>query len=305
MGKMQVRDNRSRDWFYLDNELLEVFGGKSKDDKGLGINAIGVYMVLAKHANNDTQQCKPSYQTIATLLGVSRNTVISAIKTLEKAQIISVGQRTINDNEKLHTTNIYTLLNIKVAKPIPTSEPPSARDALPSASDGIGVVQEMNHPSAPEVPELHSSNYTNSNKTTRTTKPPLVLDEKAATRKELRDLIARPNETFINGGTNQLIHKLTDTYPAEWITAVCGIAAGNNANLNYVKAILEHWHKHEFECKCKNPTGEKPDPAKQANLRAHEELDNQAQQQAYFNSVSRRKELIAKAQAEAQVRIAV
>lgn len=115
MAKTQIRDSRSKDWFYLDNEILEVFGGKGKGEgeQGIGIHALGVYMVLAKHANNDTQQCKPSYQTIATILGVSRNTVITAIKTLEKAGIISVEQRTSTENKKVHTTNIYTLRNIK------------------------------------------------------------------------------------------------------------------------------------------------------------------------------------------------
>jgi phage replication O-like protein O len=89
-------------------------------------------------------------------------------------------------------------------------------------------------------------------------RPLVAVDDKAATRKELRDLIARPNEQFLNGGANQLIHRLTDTYSGVWITRACQIAAGSNANLNYVGRVLEHWQRHEFECKCGNPNGEKP-----------------------------------------------
>jgi DNA-binding Lrp family transcriptional regulator len=163
--RTEIRDNRSRDWFYLDNELLEVFGGKGKSDRGIGVHALGVYMVLAKHANNETQQSKPSYQTIANLLGVSRNTVIAAIKTLEKAGLISVEQRTISEDKKVYTTNIYTLKNIKATEPIPADEPPGISDALPSARDGLGVVQEMDYPSAPEGPELDLSDKTYLDKT--------------------------------------------------------------------------------------------------------------------------------------------
>jgi DNA-binding Lrp family transcriptional regulator len=161
----EIRDSRAKDWFYLDNELLEVFGGKDKGDKGIGIHAMGVYMVLAKHANNDTQQCKPSYQTIATILGVARNTVITAIKTLEKAGVISIEQRISHEKNKPTTTNIYTLMKIKRSNPLPADEHPSSRDALPSARDGLGVAQEVVHPIPPEGRELDLSDKTYSDKT--------------------------------------------------------------------------------------------------------------------------------------------
>lgn len=164
----EIRDARSKNWFYLDNEILEVYGGKDKEDKGIGIHAIGVYMVLAKHANNDTQQCKPSYQTIATILGVSRNTVITAIKTLEKACIISIEQRISHEKNKPTTTNIYTLKNIKRAAPIPPYEPGGLTNGPPRPGGGIPLDQDLVYPRPPGVPKQHYSDNTTLNNTTNT-----------------------------------------------------------------------------------------------------------------------------------------
>jgi len=52
-----------------------------------------VYMVLARFADNETQECHPSTETISKFSGLTQRTVISSIKHLEKAGIIEVDRQ--------------------------------------------------------------------------------------------------------------------------------------------------------------------------------------------------------------------
>lgn len=125
MENIEIRDFRKKDFFWLDDAYLNGYA------KLCGIYATGVYLSLCRHANKN-QQSWPSLDLIAEELNLgSTNTVVKAIKQLEKWNIIKV-ERTKNKETKRQNPNIYTLLDKSVWK-----EKPTSRDALGSKADLI------------------------------------------------------------------------------------------------------------------------------------------------------------------------
>lgn len=104
---MEVRDRRQKEWFWIDNALLDGFA------KVLGPNATLVYIALTRHADNDLQQCWPSMDTIAEEVGLkSRKTVSNGIKALEKYGLIETA-KSHNPTNGHRLNNVYTLLSRK------------------------------------------------------------------------------------------------------------------------------------------------------------------------------------------------
>lgn len=62
-------------WIWIDNAVLTEL-------PRIGTTAFAVYAILARHADNKSQTCHPSAETIAEALGTSPKTVQRAIKTL-------------------------------------------------------------------------------------------------------------------------------------------------------------------------------------------------------------------------------
>lgn len=87
----------SRDDKYaqVPNILIESYGSK------IGPLGIAVYAVLRKFADYETGDCYPKLSTIGSTLGISRNTVLKAIKLLSDNGIIEVasGQESGTRNE--------------------------------------------------------------------------------------------------------------------------------------------------------------------------------------------------------------
>lgn len=178
-----VRSHRNNGWFFIDNELISIWGEK------LGVHGIAVYNVLAMHANNETQETFPSYNTIAKTINCSRRKVIDIMKTLESFNIIEKTTRQGGDGvydsnvikllDKKHwirpkdkssnlvkeTSSLHAVVNEvhhtvnEVHHPLGLqgSEP----DTPGSASDAL--VQEIQAGSASGAPKLDSCNHTKSN----------------------------------------------------------------------------------------------------------------------------------------------
>lgn len=82
------RDNRQPRHFWADNEIFDIYGPK------LGAHGFAVYMALAKHAMNNSGECRTSMSKIATQLGMSKGGVFNAlvvILQLGLAQKIDAG----------------------------------------------------------------------------------------------------------------------------------------------------------------------------------------------------------------------
>lgn len=102
-----LADKRHKNWFWDSNEVF---------NSGLSVNAIVVRLYLARCANGE-RQAWPSLNTIARSCGISKPTVIKALKELEeKGWITKKIQRRASLE---YTTTIYTLND----PPKPSSSP--------------------------------------------------------------------------------------------------------------------------------------------------------------------------------------
>ena len=81
----------------------------------LGHGAITVYAYLLCCEDRRTHQCHPSYNTIASTVGLAVNTVMKHISTLADKQLITVERTSYIDNKgmKWNGNNLYTILPIQ------------------------------------------------------------------------------------------------------------------------------------------------------------------------------------------------
>lgn len=108
---IEIRDKREQEWCWMNNSFVDFYG------ELVGVHGVAVYSVLCRHANNDTQQCFPSMDTIGRKAGIrSRKTVSKSIEILEKYHIIEVEKAQGTDGKRLN--NIYRLNNPKAWKKV-------------------------------------------------------------------------------------------------------------------------------------------------------------------------------------------
>lgn len=117
----QLLDARRPGFFIVDNELIDNFGPK------IGVYGVAVYSLLARFAGSGDASF-PSYQTIASKLGMSRFQAIKTVKTLIETSLITCSPRTNQTGDA--TSNVYTLVDLKGSQ---SGRPP--------------VVNQVDHPS--------------------------------------------------------------------------------------------------------------------------------------------------------------
>ena len=144
MSKDNLRDGRVKNWFYLENDLL--------DRQDLNIYEKMIYIVIARYVNKE-DKAFPSVPTIAKKGSMSERQVQTIINSLVKKGLIKKEPR-INKDNKAKTSNLYTLLSVKRNK--------SDKDKK------VGVVNDMHHSGEHGTPllvnEVHPNN-TNIKKT--------------------------------------------------------------------------------------------------------------------------------------------
>ena len=117
-----MRDRRQKDWFWVDNALV--------DRKDLNLYEKMLYICLARHAGND-EYAFPKLSTPCNELGVKdTRTIVKYIKSLEEKGLIEVEKRK-------GSSNLYYLNNVEV----PTSDVPTFN--VPTASN-VGTVPTSN-----------------------------------------------------------------------------------------------------------------------------------------------------------------
>ena len=99
--KPQVRDLRNGDWLWINKRILE--------HKNLNASDKLVYSALAYFANETDQKCYPSIEKLKKLTGLTRPTIIKAIRRLERVNAIRVER-------KEGRISIYYLLKITQLK---------------------------------------------------------------------------------------------------------------------------------------------------------------------------------------------
>jgi Helix-turn-helix domain len=148
--QIRVISRRHQPWAWFDKRVITQYGHH------LGPHGIAVYMALAIHVDGESQTCFPSYRTLAYETGLSRPTVIKAMKTLVELKL--VGKEALESPEGDAGPNLYSLLDIPVH---PAGE-------LSTTSEG--VVNDVNHRSQPPLPPVVNDVYPNKNLGERDTK---------------------------------------------------------------------------------------------------------------------------------------
>lgn len=118
LSLIEIRDCRQQEWFWIDNKFVDEYA------KVLGPTATMVYLTLSRHADNGTQKCFPSMETIAEKIGLKdRHAVSRAVKKLQDHRIIDI-EETVNPTNGHRRNNVYTLLAIKYWKLEEVPAPP-------------------------------------------------------------------------------------------------------------------------------------------------------------------------------------
>jgi len=130
MSRDNLRDGRVKNWFYLENDLL--------DRQDLNIYEKMIYIVIARYVDKE-DKAFPSVPTIAKKGSMSERQVQMIINSLVKKGLIKKEQR-INKYNKSKTSNLYTLLSVKKKQT--------------NKDNKKGVVHVMHHPGEHYAPPL-------------------------------------------------------------------------------------------------------------------------------------------------------
>ena len=103
MSKDNLRDGRVKNWFYLENDLL--------DREDLTIYEKTVYIAIARYVNGENKAF-PSYETIAKKGSMAKIQAKRVVKSLIQKGLLKKEVRK-DKNNKSYTSNLYTLLNPK------------------------------------------------------------------------------------------------------------------------------------------------------------------------------------------------
>jgi hypothetical protein len=136
MAKDNLRDGRVKNWFYLENELL--------DREDMTIYEKTVYIVIARYVDGENKAF-PSYETIAKKGSMAKVQAMRVVKSLVKKGLLKKKSRRTCDNGS--TSNLYTLLNPK-----------------PKNEYGSGKNKGVSHRypgGKPQIPRLVSPRYPN------------------------------------------------------------------------------------------------------------------------------------------------
>ncbi len=137
MSRDNLRDGRVKNWFYLENDLLD------RDD--LTIYEKTVYIVIARYVNGENKAF-PSYETIAKKGSMAKVQIKRVVKSLIKKGLLKKEVRK-DKNNKGYTSNLYTLLN------------PKPKDK--SNINKRGVVSVRYQGGVPQIPGVVSHRYPN------------------------------------------------------------------------------------------------------------------------------------------------
>ena len=124
--KIDIRDLRDGKFLWIDKAALKFIS------ENAGTLGVAVYSWLCYYANFKAQDCFPSITTLSHHCGVSRRTIMRAVKQLERSRAILIER-------KKGKPNIYKLLNMPSPKRYPqpssdtdvTSDSPVTRVVTP------------------------------------------------------------------------------------------------------------------------------------------------------------------------------
>lgn len=102
---------RSRGKISTELSNFTIFHNEFIDSKLLSGYEKLVFIAIKRHLNSESSQAFPSIKTICSHTGLSKPTVVKAIKSLEEKEILAVEHR--ESEERGHMSNLYTLMDYK------------------------------------------------------------------------------------------------------------------------------------------------------------------------------------------------
>jgi len=133
MSSDNLRDGRTKNWFYLENDLL--------DREDLTIYEKTVYIVIARYVNGENKAF-PSYETLAKKGSMAKVQAMRVVKSLIQKGLLKKEARKNKDNEG-STSNLYTLLNPKPQDKNNNEKDKGVSDRYPGGKPQIlGVVSD-------------------------------------------------------------------------------------------------------------------------------------------------------------------
>ena len=148
MGKDNLRDGRVKNWFYLENDLL--------DREDLTIYEKTVYIVIARYVNGENKAF-PSYETIAKKGSMAKVQAMRVVKSLTKKGLLKKESRRNKDN-KGSTSNLYTLLNPKPKNNNNNCKNEGVSDRYPGGISQIPGVVSHRYPNNTNIKKTNLNN---------------------------------------------------------------------------------------------------------------------------------------------------
>ena len=148
MSKDNLRDGRVKNWFYLENDLL--------DRKDLTIYEKTVYIVIARYVNGENKAF-PSYETIAKKGSMAKVQAMRVVKSLTQKGLLKKESRRNKDN-KGSTSNLYTLLNPKTKIKNNNGKNEGVSDRYPGGIPQIPGVVSHRYPNNTNIKKTNLNN---------------------------------------------------------------------------------------------------------------------------------------------------
>jgi len=148
MSKDNLRDGRVKNWFYLENDLL--------DREDLTIYEKTVYIVIARYVNGENKAF-PSYETIAKKGSMAKVQAMRVVKSLTQKGLLKKEARRNKDNEG-STSNLYTLLNPKPKDKNNDDKNEGVSDRYPGSVPQIPGVVSPRYPNNTNIKKTNLNN---------------------------------------------------------------------------------------------------------------------------------------------------
>lgn len=208
METIEVRDFRGARFFWLDNEVIDIFLPQ------IGSTPFAVYAYLCRFVSNDSQICWPAISTMAERLQLSKSTVWRSLEILESVKLVEVHRGKRGGRGPTKESNRYRLLAVSSSASGTSKEVSSSATSSISSSATVPELDLLNKTqeqlSSPSVPtggfELNNN-------------PPSKKKQSAADPRHRRfmELIFKAHEHYVR------------------VPPIMGAAAGNNLR-NFLKA---------------------------------------------------------------------
>ena len=154
---------RSRGKISTELSNFTIFHNEFIDSKLMSGYEKLVFIAIKRHLNSESSQAFPSIKTICSHTGLSKPTVIKAIKSLEDKEILAVEHR--ESEERGHMSNLYTLMDYKEMW------------KAPSAKDMKAIAQTKQYEWAKQIIEAAGGRVVEIEKEPGTTAPTKVTAE--------------------------------------------------------------------------------------------------------------------------------